>query len=268
MNIGQRLKELRLEAGLSQIQLAKLMGVTRNAVSQWESGETQPTTKRLASLARTFNVPIDHLIVPTTKVREKIVEQATRLFCRLGYEEASVEVICASAEVSKSDFESLFESKDAVLYEVARDLNNRTLVALRNSPPAYGNLATRLKYLLRHFYISDLSHLKVTSALQSYSWRWEDARERESLRDALEFHHTIIALFDDAAAQGQIGTGNYRAASSLILAAYQLGLRKAVFEHLDPDQLIKLLEPQLSIILSGFGFHTISGFSDLDSKKE
>ncbi len=268
MDIGQKLKELRLAAGLSQLDLAKLLGVTRNAVSQWESGETQPTTKRLAMLSRALNVPIDDIMVPTDKVRQKIFEHALRLFNGVGYDDTSIETICASAEVSRFQFDSLFTSKDALLLEVARELNNKCLEALRRAPPSYGNIVTRLKYLLRHLYSNDIQHIRISGAVLSYSWRWTDALEREDARNRLEFHQVIIDLFDEAAAQGQIATGNFRAASNLILAAYNLGLRKALFERQSPDQLIRLMEPQLAIILAGFSFQPVPGFSEPDATKE
>jgi transcriptional regulator with XRE-family HTH domain len=262
MSWGDRLRELRKAAGLSQPQLARLAGVTRNAVSQWEAGKTKPSSKRLVQLSRALNVPIDQIMAPSTNVRECIVDAALRLFGRLGVDEISIDVICASAEVARAEFDSLFESKDALLFELMRTLNDRTLEDVRRTPAKYGSLAARLKYLLRQFYVHDLAHQKLTAALQSYSWRWSEVRDREHGRSLLEFHETIIALFDEAAAQGQIDAGNYRAASSLILAAYQLGLRKAIFENCDPDRIITLLEPQLAIILGGFNFRVIPGFSE------
>ena len=56
MSLGKRLRELRVRAGLSQTALAKLTGVSRNAVSQWEADATQPSTKRLTRLARALNL--------------------------------------------------------------------------------------------------------------------------------------------------------------------------------------------------------------------
>ena len=56
------LKELREKAGLTQEQLAEKVLVTRQAVSRWETGETQPNTDTLKLLSREFDVSINTLL--------------------------------------------------------------------------------------------------------------------------------------------------------------------------------------------------------------
>lgn len=56
------LKELRAKAGLSQGQLAKLIGVSPGNVSDWEVGKTKPGYVALSSLARFFEVSSDYLL--------------------------------------------------------------------------------------------------------------------------------------------------------------------------------------------------------------
>lgn len=62
MDFSQRLFELRKRAGLSQEELANLVGVTRQAVQKWESGASRPDMDNLSALARYFNVTLDWLI--------------------------------------------------------------------------------------------------------------------------------------------------------------------------------------------------------------
>jgi transcriptional regulator with XRE-family HTH domain len=262
MSLGKRLKELREAAGHSQAQLAKLTGVSRNAVSQWEANVTQPSTRRLAQVARALNVPIDQIMAPSTEMRDRTIAVATRLFDQLGADAVSVDIICATAEMSRSQFDTHFGSKEGLLCEVARALADRAFAELRRNSPRYGTLLTRLKYTLRHLLAHDLAHINIAGAMSSYSWRWAEQREREHNRNLLEFHDVIIALFDNAAAYGEINSGNFRAASGLVLAAYQAGLRKAVHERSDADDVISLIEPQLTIILNGFGFREIPGLSE------
>lgn len=264
MSLGKRLRELRENAGHSQTALAKLTGVSRNAVSQWEAGATQPSTKRLTRLARALNVPIDEIMAPSAEARERTVERAERLFGKQDFDEVTVEDICDHAEISKSQFDAYFGSKDALLYEVARSIADRALAELRRRPPKYGTLATRVKYLLHHFYSHDLEHARIAAAMQAYAWRWSDAHERENNRSVLEWHGAIIDMFDTGASQGEINPGNFRAASSLLLAAYQLGLRRAIYEKLEPDAVMTLIEPQLLIVLKGFEFRVVPGFSDAE----
>ena len=56
------LRQLREKAGLTQDQLAEKAMVTRQAVSRWENGDTQPNTDTLKILSREFNVSINTLL--------------------------------------------------------------------------------------------------------------------------------------------------------------------------------------------------------------
>ncbi len=56
------LKSLRESRGLTQSQLAERVMVTRQAVSRWETGETQPNPETLKLLSRELNVSINTLL--------------------------------------------------------------------------------------------------------------------------------------------------------------------------------------------------------------
>ncbi len=56
------LKALREKTGLTQAELAERVYVTRQAVSRWETGETQPNTDTLKALSRVFDVSINTLL--------------------------------------------------------------------------------------------------------------------------------------------------------------------------------------------------------------
>lgn len=62
MEFQNRLYDLRKRSGLSQEELANLVGVTRQAVQKWEAGTSRPDMDNLAALARYFNVTLDWLI--------------------------------------------------------------------------------------------------------------------------------------------------------------------------------------------------------------
>lgn len=62
MNFETRLYELRKKAGLSQEELANLVGVSRQAVQKWEAGSSRPDLDNLTALAGYFNVTLDWLI--------------------------------------------------------------------------------------------------------------------------------------------------------------------------------------------------------------
>lgn len=64
MEISQKIQQLRKEAGLSQEGLAERMGLSRQAVSKWESGAAIPTLDNLMELSRLLEVPVGELLQP------------------------------------------------------------------------------------------------------------------------------------------------------------------------------------------------------------
>lgn len=62
MEIQDILKALREKHGLTQEQMADRLMVTRQAVSRWENGDTQPNSDTLKLLSREFNVSINTLL--------------------------------------------------------------------------------------------------------------------------------------------------------------------------------------------------------------
>ena len=62
---AERLKQLRLQHGLTQKELAKVMGVSSSAVGMWEIGRNEPDYKTLKRLADFFDVSIDYLLGKT-----------------------------------------------------------------------------------------------------------------------------------------------------------------------------------------------------------
>ena len=61
MCFSKRLKELRLEAGLTQKDLANAIEVGRTTISEYESGKIVPKQEGLLKLANHFNVSVDYL---------------------------------------------------------------------------------------------------------------------------------------------------------------------------------------------------------------
>ena len=62
MTIGESIKALRAEHGLTQEELAARLHITRQAVSRWETGETEPNTDSLKLISRLFGVSINTLL--------------------------------------------------------------------------------------------------------------------------------------------------------------------------------------------------------------
>ena len=66
MEMQEILKTLRQRNGLTQEQMAARVMVTRQAVSRWETGETQPNTDTLKILSREFDVSVNTCLLYTS----------------------------------------------------------------------------------------------------------------------------------------------------------------------------------------------------------
>ena len=62
MQFYEKLQKLRKDKGMSQEELADVLGVSRQAVSKWESGQAYPETEKLIILSEIFGVTVDSLL--------------------------------------------------------------------------------------------------------------------------------------------------------------------------------------------------------------
>ena len=62
VNFGEKLKELRLQAGLTQKELGEQIKVTKSVISYYELQERYPSPEILLKLADVFNVSVDYLL--------------------------------------------------------------------------------------------------------------------------------------------------------------------------------------------------------------
>ena len=59
MKIGDKIKELRIEKNLSQMQLAKSIGVSQKAIDYWERNVNEPKASYIIALVRIFDISFD-----------------------------------------------------------------------------------------------------------------------------------------------------------------------------------------------------------------
>lgn len=59
---GTRLKVARTMASMTQREWAKAIGVTKQTVSKWEQGETEPRLTKLALIAKLSGMPAEQLL--------------------------------------------------------------------------------------------------------------------------------------------------------------------------------------------------------------
>lgn len=70
---GNKLYELRKQAGLTQRALAHLLGVSDKAVSKWENGGAKPTTQTIRKLAEIYHLSVDQLLTMKEEPKEKSI---------------------------------------------------------------------------------------------------------------------------------------------------------------------------------------------------
>ena len=88
MNIGNKIKELRKQRGITQEQLANCIGISFQAVSKWENDQSTPDSIKMIRLAEVLDTDIEYLstgrrsygrrppvVLTTTEVVEKVVEK-------------------------------------------------------------------------------------------------------------------------------------------------------------------------------------------------
>lgn len=76
MNIADRIQYLRKTKGFSQEELADKMGVSRQAVSKWESEQSIPDVEKIIVMSELFEVTTDYIlkgIVPAAMAHKKTV---------------------------------------------------------------------------------------------------------------------------------------------------------------------------------------------------
>ncbi len=62
VSLGQWLRELRMEHGYTQEYVAEMLGVSRQAVSKWENGSSEPSTAKLFALAQLYGLEVAELL--------------------------------------------------------------------------------------------------------------------------------------------------------------------------------------------------------------
>lgn len=80
MNIGQAIKELRVKKNMTQVVLAERVGMSVNAVSQWELGKTFPPKDSIARLCEALEVPQSYILAAS--IEESDVPEDKRVLYR------------------------------------------------------------------------------------------------------------------------------------------------------------------------------------------
>ena len=75
MDISERLQELRKKEGYSQEQVAEMLGLSRQAISKWESGQGKPEIDNIIKLTEIYHVSADYILLGIEKVSAPVPEK-------------------------------------------------------------------------------------------------------------------------------------------------------------------------------------------------
>ena len=78
MALGENIKKRRKELKLSQEYVAEQLGVSRQAVSKWETGQSEPTASNLIQLADLFEIRLSELVNPNKEETERSTLEKTQ----------------------------------------------------------------------------------------------------------------------------------------------------------------------------------------------
>lgn len=72
MEIGEKLKNSRMSAGMTQEQIADEINVSRQTISNWENGKSLPDIISLIKISDLFQMSLDDLLKGDSKIMNKI----------------------------------------------------------------------------------------------------------------------------------------------------------------------------------------------------
>ena len=93
MTLGDKLAKLRKENNYTQEQLADILGVSRQAISKWESGTSYPETEKLIKLGELYDCSMDYLLKDSHETPVKDLKAVTININNLYFERKSKRVI-------------------------------------------------------------------------------------------------------------------------------------------------------------------------------
>ena len=72
MEFSERLKKLRKQTQLTQVDVAEKLGISQPAYASWERGVKKPTQENLIKIAQILNVSVDYLVGNSDNTEDKL----------------------------------------------------------------------------------------------------------------------------------------------------------------------------------------------------
>ena len=78
--MGKRLRQLRMDAGISQLNMAEIIGIKQSSINRYEQGSSTPTAENLVKYAEYFDVSLDYVFGRCDSPQGKLYEYQSEAF--------------------------------------------------------------------------------------------------------------------------------------------------------------------------------------------
>lgn len=127
MTLGEKIKGLRTEKGITQESLAEEINVSRSAIAKWETNSGVPEVSNLILISKVFDVSVDELIDESKTIGKTDVKNEIILNCR-EYAGNYYEIELNGWSDGVADVLIINEDKDFLFYQ--RPLNKKNVFGL------------------------------------------------------------------------------------------------------------------------------------------
>ncbi len=248
--LGERIVELRKNKGLSQEDLADILSTSRQAISKWERGESDPDIGRIKDLAIFFNVSIDYLLgydVETTSVNNFI--ERLKKSGEAGIYDISLDEIKMIVSRNSNNFNLIVASViylndyyyinreegllDLLIQYVKKAIllfqpNNAYNATLNDAHQTIATLyTTKGEYKLAKEYIKENQVINAEELLSQCELALGNYKEVEKITSGI-FLNSIGSLINSNATQIRVFLRTNRIKEALDLSEWSLNLVKSV----------------------------------------
>jgi TetR/AcrR family transcriptional regulator len=183
---------------------------------------------------------------------QRILEAATSLFGRYGFQRTSVDLIAAEAGVAKGTVYAHFDDKEAVFRAVCRHVCDELIAHATSASAAEGDPVERRLFAALEAKFVRVFELVLRSPHAAELWQSQDQLGRDIVDEADERYVALLErLLADASARGEIDLGRADAPAAEIarlLLAWSDGLTRAAR---DADSLRRALSRTVALALGG-----------------
>lgn len=100
MEMSERLQKLRKKAGYSQEQASEMLGLSRQAISKWESGQGKPDIESVIKLAEIYQVSADYILLGTEQNTVNLTSKKPKISAEYQKAISIIAIVAATAIIT------------------------------------------------------------------------------------------------------------------------------------------------------------------------